>query len=148
MAPPNAATVGMTCYFNHQGPPEPSHQHLQHKEHTARQRALQHDHAFELAPAANVHGGRQERLPNDKLVDICLDEQVDVRSETVPFLQGLVQEDDYQRHKNDYQRHEDELDDKKQADPSAEVGWLAVQPCKDIDRAWPSAIMRVMTTKF
>ncbi|PPQ90977.1 hypothetical protein CVT25_015811 [Psilocybe cyanescens] len=51
---------------------------------------------------------------------------VDARSVTVPLLQELVWEDDDQL-------REDELDDEQEADASAEVSRLAVQPCKDVD---------------
>lgn len=61
----------------------------------------------------------------DGLADIRRDEQIDARSEAVPLLKELVQEDDDER-------RDDELDDQQQADAGPKVRWLVVEPCGHI----------------
>lgn len=43
-----------------------------------------------------VHRGGAERLPHNSLTDIGSNEERDARTETVSFLQELIQEQNYQ----------------------------------------------------
>jgi len=61
-----------------------------------REQEVEHgnDSTFEFGSRANVGGGGGEGLPEDKLADVVGDEHIAAGSETVAFLNELVEEDD------------------------------------------------------
>ena len=85
------------------------------------------DGTFELWPATGVDGGGRERLPDDGLADVGSDEEGDARSESVSFLEELIEEDDNKGCR-------DELEDEEKADAPAHRRGCAVETGKYVDR--------------
>jgi hypothetical protein len=85
------------------------------------------DSTLELGSLSNVDSGRRKRFPNNGLAtDVGSDEDVDAGTETVPFLEEHVEEDDEEG-------SNDELDDvDEEADAGAEVFGLAVETGEDV----------------
>jgi hypothetical protein len=84
------------------------------------------ERALKLGPAAGVDGRRRESLPDDRLADVCGDEEGDAGAEAVALLKEFIEEDHNES-------GDDELDDKKKAHACTEVAGLAVEAGKDVD---------------
>lgn len=84
------------------------------------------DRAFKFLSASGVDRGGGECLPDDRLADVCCNEQRDSRSKTIALLQQLIEKDDNQT-------SNDQLNDQEEANTSTKVTWLAVEAGEDKD---------------
>ena len=84
------------------------------------------DRALELRSAASVDSRRRKGTPNDRLADVCSNEQADPAAQSIPLLQQLVQ----QNHNN---RGGQELDDQQYANTCAEITGKAIETSEDED---------------
>ena len=111
------------------------------------------DGALELGSASSVDGGRRERLPHNRLANVCRNEERDSRSKSVSFLQNCKNKFKFSpelqicqtqkvgqiAHLEELveQEHNEtgnaELEDNEEADTDANLGRLAVQTGHHVD---------------
>jgi hypothetical protein len=84
------------------------------------------DSTLKLGTSASVDGGGRESLPDNRLTNVCCDEERDATAETVTLLEELVK-------KNDNQGGSEKLDNEKNADTGTEIGRQAVETGEDVD---------------
>jgi len=81
---------------------------------------------LELRATASVDSGGRECAPDDRLADVGGDEERDTATKTVALLEKLVKE-------NDNDGGSKKLDNKENADTSAEVSGRAVKTSQDVN---------------
>ena len=82
--------------------------------------------AFEFSAAASVDRRRRERLPHDRFANVGGDEERNARTQTVAFLQQLVQQ-------QDNQTGNEQLDDDQQANATADFARVSVHARHDVN---------------
>ncbi|KAF1756407.1 hypothetical protein GCK72_012860 [Caenorhabditis remanei] len=86
------------------------------------------DSSLEFSSTSGVHCGWRERLPDNRFANVGGDEERDSGSETISFLEKLVE-------KKDDETGNHELDDDEKADSSSDFRWLSVESGHDVDNS-------------
>lgn len=81
---------------------------------------------FKLGTTTSVDRRRTERFPDDRLADVCRNEERDTRAQAVTLLEELVREEDDQT-------RDEQLDDNEQADSFAYLARVTVHASHYVD---------------
>jgi len=86
------------------------------------------DRALKFGTTTGVNSGGREGLPHDRLANVGGNEEGNATAKTIALLEELVEE-------NDDETSNDKLDHKQDADTSAEVRWLSVEPRDNVNNS-------------